>query len=78
MFVCRSAIFVKIFPLKQPGTSLGGIIGMVLASASNCPISRFFMVDIGPFCPKESLKELRHVVDVPLLKVFAFEWLALE
>ncbi|KAH3732327.1 alpha/beta hydrolase [Pelomyxa schiedti] len=47
------------------GTSLGGLIGMVLASAKHAPIRRLFMNDIGPYCPKESLEFLRAIVTPP-------------
>jgi pimeloyl-ACP methyl ester carboxylesterase len=33
------------------GTSLGGLIGMVLAGAQGSPIRRFIINDIGPFLP---------------------------
>ena len=41
------------------GTSMGGLIGMVLASMGDkSPIDRMVMNDIGPFIPKESLQRI--------------------
>jgi pimeloyl-ACP methyl ester carboxylesterase len=38
------------------GTSLGGLVGMVLAGAQNTPIRRLVMNDIGPFLPWAALR----------------------
>jgi len=35
------------------GTSMGGLIGIMLASLPNCPIKKLVLNDIGPFVPKE-------------------------
>jgi pimeloyl-ACP methyl ester carboxylesterase len=40
------------------GTSMGGIIGMLLAAQKNTPITRFVINDVGPFIPKESLSRI--------------------
>lgn len=40
------------------GTSMGGLIGMVLAAQSNSPIRRLVMNDIGPFVPAAALQRL--------------------
>ncbi len=40
------------------GTSMGGIIGMLLAAQSNSPIQRLIVNDVGPFVPKESLARI--------------------
>lgn len=40
------------------GTSMGGIIGMVLAAQPHSPITRFVINDIGPFIPKASLERI--------------------
>ena len=37
------------------GTSMGGLIGIHLASMRNHPIKRLVLNDIGPFVPKDSL-----------------------
>jgi pimeloyl-ACP methyl ester carboxylesterase len=42
------------------GTSMGGIIGMLLAAEANTPIRRLVMNDIGPFMP---LSALKHIAD---------------
>jgi pimeloyl-ACP methyl ester carboxylesterase len=40
------------------GTSMGGLIGMVLAAQPHHPIRRMVVNDIGPFVPKEALERL--------------------
>jgi len=40
------------------GTSMGGIIGMLLASHPNTPITRLVMNDVGSFIPKASLERI--------------------
>jgi pimeloyl-ACP methyl ester carboxylesterase len=40
------------------GTSMGGIIGMLLAAEKNTPIRRLVVNDVGPFIPLLSLKRI--------------------
>jgi pimeloyl-ACP methyl ester carboxylesterase len=40
------------------GTSMGGLIGMVLAGQPGSPIRRLVLNDIGPFVPKASLERI--------------------
>ena len=40
------------------GTSMGGIIGMLLAAEKNSPIRRLVINDVGPFIPLLSLKRI--------------------
>ncbi|CAK0766765.1 Alpha/beta hydrolase [uncultured Gammaproteobacteria bacterium] len=40
------------------GTSMGGVIGMLLASKPNSPIRRLVINDIGPFVPKAALDRI--------------------
>lgn len=40
------------------GTSMGGLIGMALASLENTPITRLVLNDIGPVIPSESIKRI--------------------
>ena len=44
------------------GTSMGGLIGMMLAAQPNTPIRRLVMNDVGPFIPKASLERLAQYV----------------
>lgn len=44
------------------GTSMGGLIGMMLAGQLNTPIRRLVMNDVGPFIPKASLERLAQYV----------------
>jgi len=40
------------------GTSMGGLIGMVMASLANSPVRRLVVNDVGPFIPKAALERL--------------------
>ena len=40
------------------GTSMGGVIGMVLASLEGTPISRLLLNDVGPVISPESIKRI--------------------
>jgi pimeloyl-ACP methyl ester carboxylesterase len=44
------------------GTSMGGLIGMMLAALPNTPIRRLVMNDIGPFVAKVGLERLAQYV----------------
>jgi pimeloyl-ACP methyl ester carboxylesterase len=47
------------------GTSMGGIIGMLLASAEKAPIRRLVVNDVGPFIPLAALKRIGGYVGSP-------------
>jgi len=48
------------------GTSLGGLIGIVLAGLPESPIRRFVINDIGPVVPINALQRIgRYVADMP-------------
>jgi pimeloyl-ACP methyl ester carboxylesterase len=40
------------------GTSMGGLIGMMLAAQAEAPIRRFVINDVGPFLPKAALERI--------------------
>ena len=44
--------------LDWVGTSMGGILGMMLASRPNSPIRKLVVNDVGPFIPKASLERI--------------------
>lgn len=44
------------------GTSMGGLIGMLLASLAASPIQRFVINDIGPFIPIQGLQRIGNYV----------------
>ena len=48
------------------GTSMGGLIGMLLAAQPNSPIRKLVMNDVGPFIPKASLERLSAYVGKPV------------
>ncbi len=48
------------------GTSMGGLIGMMLAAQPGTPIKRLILNDVGPFIPKASLERLSDYVGAPV------------
>lgn len=47
--------------VKKPdwiGTSMGGIIGMMMAAMPGSPINRMVINDVGPFLPKNALQRI--------------------
>jgi len=48
------------------GTSMGGLIGMLLAAQPNTPIRKLVMNDVGPFIPKASMERLSSYVGKPV------------
>ena len=40
------------------GTSMGGLIGMLLAAIPESPVTRMVMNDVGPFLPKAALERI--------------------
>jgi pimeloyl-ACP methyl ester carboxylesterase len=44
------------------GTSMGGIIGMLLASRANCPIEKLLLNDVGTIIPKAALERIGQYV----------------
>ncbi|MFY8064185.1 MAG: alpha/beta fold hydrolase, partial [Usitatibacteraceae bacterium] len=51
------------------GTSMGGIIGMILAAEPNTPITRLVLNDVGPLIPKASIERIAMYVGVsPLFR----------
>jgi pimeloyl-ACP methyl ester carboxylesterase len=48
------------------GTSMGGLIGMVVASEATSPIRRFILNDIGPFLPLPAMQRLGTYVGKPM------------
>lgn len=47
------------------GTSLGGLVGMVLAGQPGSPVRRLVMNDIGPFIPGAALRRIGAYLNVP-------------
>ena len=48
------------------GTSMGGLIGMVLASLPSTPIRRLILTDVGPFIPIEAIERLQTYASIPM------------
>jgi len=44
------------------GTSMGGLIGMMLAALPNTPIRRLVLNDIGPFVPRQAIRRIADYV----------------
>ncbi len=59
-----NALIARVNPgeLHWAGTSMGGLIGMMLAGQPNTPIRRLVMNDVGPFIPKAALERLAQYV----------------
>jgi pimeloyl-ACP methyl ester carboxylesterase len=47
------------------GTSMGGLLGMMLAAQPNSPIRRLVMNDIGAFLPMPALQHISRNLDAP-------------
>ncbi len=47
------------------GTSMGGLLGMLLASQPGSPVSRLVMNDIGAFVPMDALQAIGRNLDAP-------------
>lgn len=41
------------------GSSMGGLLGMIMASLPNSPVKALILNDIGPFIPKETAEKIR-------------------
>eukprot|EP01106_Pelomyxa_sp_JSP_P018015 TRINITY_DN784_c0_g2_i2.p1 TRINITY_DN784_c0_g2~~TRINITY_DN784_c0_g2_i2.p1 ORF type:complete len:183 (-),score=59.30 TRINITY_DN784_c0_g2_i2:49-597(-) len=41
------------------------MLGMLMAGMEGSPISRLVLNDIGPWCPKEDIATLKHLVELP-------------
>ncbi|PWV63538.1 alpha/beta fold hydrolase [Plasticicumulans acidivorans] len=48
------------------GTSMGGLIGMMLAAQPGTPIRRLVMNDVGPFIPQDAVARIASYVGTPL------------
>src|SRR3546814_4662703 len=46
------------------GTSMGGLVGMMLAAQPGSPIRRLVLNDVGPFIPKAALERIGSYVGV--------------
>jgi pimeloyl-ACP methyl ester carboxylesterase len=40
------------------GTSMGGLLGMLMAAQPNTPVRRLVLNDVGPFVPREALRTI--------------------
>ncbi len=47
------------------GTSMGGLLGMMLAARPNSPIRRLVMNDVGAFLPMHALKQIARGLEAP-------------
>jgi pimeloyl-ACP methyl ester carboxylesterase len=48
------------------GTSMGGLIGMLLAAQPGTPIRKLLMNDVGPFIPKTGLQRIAEYLGKPM------------
>lgn len=49
---------LQITQLDWLGTSMGGLIGMIIASAPNSPIRRLIINDVGPFISQQGMQRV--------------------
>ena len=47
------------------GTSMGGLLGMLLASQASTPVRRLAMNDVGAFLPMDALRHIARNLDAP-------------
>ena len=47
------------------GTSMGGLLGMMLASQASSPVRRLVMNDVGAFLPMDALREISRGLEAP-------------
>ena len=48
------------------GTSMGGLLGMMLAAQPNTPVRRLVMNDVGAFLPMDALQAIARNLEAPL------------
>jgi pimeloyl-ACP methyl ester carboxylesterase len=70
-------------PVDWLGTSMGGLVGMMLAAQPLTPIRRLILNDVGPFIPKASLERIGsyvgqdpHFADLKALETYLRDVLA--
>lgn len=66
---------LKLDQVDLVGTSMGGIIGMMLAVQQPCPLRRLVLNDVGPFISRDSVALIREYVgtDPDFADMDAFE-----
>ena len=58
--------WLRVEQVDWVGTSMGGIIGMLLAAQPNTPIRRLVLNDVGAFIPKAALEYIEEYVGMDL------------
>lgn len=48
------------------GTSMGGLIGMIMASLPNSPIKKLILNDVGPLIPKAAVDRIKQYASIKL------------
>jgi pimeloyl-ACP methyl ester carboxylesterase len=59
----RRAAHAQALRIDWVGTSMGGLIGMLLAAKAGSPIRRLVLNDVGPFIPWSALYRLKGYID---------------
>lgn len=49
------------------GTSMGGLIGLLMAALPNSPIKRLVLNDIGPYIPREAVDRIKQYASIKLV-----------
>src|SRR5581483_9466919 len=62
------ALLARVNPgtLHWVGTSMGGVIGLLLASLSNSPVSKLVLNDVGPAMQAEALSRIGAYLGAPV------------
>jgi pimeloyl-ACP methyl ester carboxylesterase len=56
---------LEVDEIEWVGTSMGGLLGLLLASRPSTPIRRLVMNDVGAFVPMEALQRIARNLDAP-------------
>ncbi len=69
VYAAHMAKFLELLGLSGVdwvGTSMGGLIGMVLAAGEHPPMARLVINDIGPFVPVQALQQIQAYLGLDL------------
>src|SRR6476619_3289185 len=64
--IARLLDIVGVAEVDWVGTSMGGLIGIVLAASERPPMTRLVINDVGPFVPQAALAQIRAYLGLDL------------
>jgi pimeloyl-ACP methyl ester carboxylesterase len=56
---------LKVSQVEWVGTSMGGLLGMLLAAKASSPVARLVMNDVGAFLPQDALQVIARNLEAP-------------